>query len=243
MAGVTGKLRRYLITGLIVVAPVGITAWVLVWLFGSLDSILGRWLPGIEGYRLPGLGLVALLVLLLFVGWMFQWAMGRKLVGWWNSLLSRLPLTRTLYNASSQIVQSVLDRKKRIFEKCVLIEYPCPGSYTLAFVTSRAASETEEAIGGESVNVFLPTSPNPTTGYLLVLPVERVRPLDMTVEEGIKMVLSAGVVLPGEEDRPLAGLDLDRLAGGEPGRGFRPRPGGTVGRGTGEDGPPEGEAP
>ena len=206
-----GALRRYLVTGLIVVAPLGVTAFVLVWLFQRVDSLLGRYLAalGLEGY--PGLGIVVLLVLLLFAGWMLRWAMGRKLVGWWNSLLSRLPLTRTIYNASSQIAQTVLAREEKLFQRCALVEWPVGGAWSLVFVTARSPEEVESAIGGEGITVFLPTAPNPASGYMMMFPAERVRMLDMSVEEGMKMVLSAGTVTPGREDRPLGGLDLERL--------------------------------
>lgn len=224
-----GRLRRYLITGLVVVAPVGVTVWILTWLFQRLDSILGRHLPTLGGYRLPGLGLLILVVLLIAVGWTLQWAMGRKLVGWGNSLLSRFPLTRRIYNASSQIVQTVLSRQEKFFRSCALAEYPNAGSYTLVFITARTPDEVEERIGEPSVTVFLPTVPNPTSGYLMMMPADRVQVLEMSVEDGIKMVLSAGTVRPGERGAGLAGLDLERLAGlsgrepgGEGRRGRRP---------------------
>lgn len=205
------RLRRYLVTGLIVVAPLGVTAWVLRWLFVRLDSILGRYLAAAGVEPFPGIGLLVLLVLLVFVGWMLRWALGRKLVGWWNSLLSRLPLTRTIYNASSQIVQTVLARKEKLFQRCALIEYPSPGTYSLAFVTAKSPDEIEEKMGSQAITVFLPTAPNPASGYLLMLPPERVQMLEMSVEEGLKLVLSAGAVAPGDEKRHVTGLDLDRL--------------------------------
>lgn len=207
------RLRRYLITGLVVVAPVGVTVWILMWLFQRLDSILGRYLPALGGYRLPGLGLLVLVLLLISVGWTLQWAMGRKLVGWGNSVLSRFPLTRRIYNASSQIVQTVLSRQEKFFRSCALAEYPNAGSYTLVFVTARAPDEVEERLGEPSVTVFLPTVPNPTTGYLMMMPADRIQVLEMSVEDGIKMVLSAGTVRSGEPGAGLAGLDLERLAG------------------------------
>lgn len=218
-----GRLRRYLVTGLVVVAPVGVTAWILLWLFRRLDSILGRHLPTVVGHRLPGLGILVLLLLLVFVGWTLQWALGRKLVGWGNSLLSRFPLTRRIYNASSQIAQTMLARQEKLFRSCALAEYPSAGSYTLVFVTARAPDEVEGRLGEEAVSVFLPTVPNPTTGYLMMLPADRIHVLEMSVEDGIKMVLSAGTVRPGEEGAGLAGLDLERLAGiaGEGRRGRR----------------------
>lgn len=204
------RLRRYLLTGLIVIAPIFVTVVVLLWLFNTLDAILGRHLPPVLGRDLPGLGLVALVLLLLLVGWISQRALGRRLVSWGNGILSRFPLTRRIYNASSQIVQSVLDREEKLFQGCALIEYPMPGSYAVVFVTAAAPGEVTEAVGEKCVSVFLPTVPNPTTGWLLMLPASKVRPLQMTVEEGFKLVLSAGVAVPGQE-RPAGGIDVERL--------------------------------
>lgn len=193
------RLRRYLITGLIVIAPVFVTLVVLLWLFNTLDDILGRYLRDVVGRRLPGLGLVALVLLLLLIGWASQRALGQRLVGTWNRLMSRLPIVRKIYNASSQIVQSVLERDEKLFQACALIEYPTPGSYSLVFVTAGAPGQVNEILGEPAVSVFLPTVPNPTTGYLLLLPARRVRVLDISVEEGFKMVLSAGVTVPRHE--------------------------------------------
>jgi len=204
------RLRRYLLTGLIVVAPVGMTVYVLVWLFEHLDAILGQWLP--PEVRFPGVGLLALVLILLFTGWMLRWAIGRRALSWWNRVLLRLPLTRRIYNASSQIVQTLLDRDDRIFRSVALIEYPSPGSYAVVLVTAAAPATIAEARPDEElVSVFLPTTPNPTTGYLLVVPADRIRVLDMSVEDAMKFIISAGVVSP-EADRPaLGGLDVDRL--------------------------------
>lgn len=206
-----GALRRYLVTGLIVVAPLGVTAFVLVWLFQRLDSLLGRYLTTVGFERFPGLGLAVLLLLLLLSGWMLRWAMGRKLVGWWNAALSRFPLTRSIYNASSQIAQTVLAREEKLFRSCALVEWPVGGAWSLVFVTARSPEAVESTIGGEGITVFLPTAPNPASGYIMMFPADRVRMLDMSVEDGMKMVLSAGAVSPGREERPMGGLDLERL--------------------------------
>lgn len=207
--------KRYLLTGLIIIAPVGVTAWVLTWLFRHIDGILGRYVRPVLGFSVPGLGFVALAVVLLLVGWVSHKTVGRQLVTWWNDLLSRVPLVRRVYGASSQIVQAVFGRKETLFRACALIEYPSPGSYSLAFVTARAPRTLEERVGGEAVSVFLPTAPNPASGYLLVLPVDRVEVLDMTVEDGFKMVLSMGAALPGDSALPARGLDLELLLAGE----------------------------
>lgn len=195
MRGTLNRLRRYLITGLIVIAPVGVTAFVLVWLFQRLDPLLGRFLPGIGGRPIPGLGILALLVLLVGVGWFSQRAFGRRALGLWNGLLERVPFARRLHSASAQIVSSVLERD-RLFQHCALVEFPREGTWVLVFETAPAPDEVEVSIGEPSVSVFLPTAPNPTSGYLLMMPRSRVRRLQMPVEDGLKLVLSVGVARP-----------------------------------------------
>lgn len=196
MRGALNRLRRYLITGLVVIAPVGVTAFVLVWLFQRLDPIIGRFLPGIGGRTVPGLGLAALFVLLISVGWFSQRTFGRRALGMWNRLLERVPFARRLHSASAQIVSSVLERD-RLFQHCALIEFPQEGTWVLVFETAAAPEEVEASIGEPSVSVFLPTAPNPTSGYLLMMPRSRVRRLQMPVEDGLKLVLSVGVARSG----------------------------------------------
>lgn len=205
------RLRRHLVTGLIVVAPIAITIYALVLVFNFLDNLLGPHIRTLLGRSLPGLGIVVLVLLLLLVGWISRRAAGRRMVGWGNEILSRFPVTRKFYNASSQIVQALLDREEKLFQGVALAEYPMAGSWTLVFVTAEAPRQIEDRIGEPAVSVFLPTVPNPTTGYLLVLPASQVEMLDMTVEEGFKMVISAGVAVPGGERVRVSGLDLQRL--------------------------------
>jgi len=191
------RLRRYLITGLIVIAPIGVTVFVLSWLFQRLDPILGRFLPEIAGRQIPGLGLAVLVLILIVVGWFSQRAIGRRALLTWNRLLERVPFARRVHSASSQIFSSVLEREK-LFQHCALIEFPQPGSWALVFETADAPEEIETYVGEPSVSVFLPTAPNPTSGYLLILPRSRVRRMQMSVEDGLKLVLSAGVARPGQ---------------------------------------------
>ena len=190
------RLRRYVLTGLIVIAPIGVTIWVLSWLFLKLDPIIGRYLPPIFGYQPRGLGLLALLALLIVVGWASQKAMGRRALRVWNAVANRVPVARRLYSASSHVFEAVLTRDRKLFRHCALIEYPSPGSHTLVFETADAAREAEDVIGEPSVAVFVPTVPNPTSGFLLFVPRRRVHRLEMTVEEGFKMILSAGMAVP-----------------------------------------------
>ena len=190
------RLRRYLMTGLIVIAPIGVTVWVLSWLFLKLDPIIGRYLPRIYGFEPRGLGVVALVALLIIVGWASQKAMGRRALRVWNAVANRVPVARRLYSASSHVFEAVLTRDQKLFRHCAMIEYPSPGSHTLVFETADAAREVEGVIGEPSVAVFVPTVPNPTSGFLLFVPRSRVHRLDMTVEEGFKVILSAGMAVP-----------------------------------------------
>ena len=160
------RLRRYFVTGLIVIAPVGVTAYILVWLFQRLDPILGRYLPVLGVRQIPGLGLVTLAVIVVLVGWTSQIAVGRRLLYWWNTGLAKLPFARRIYSASSQIFQSVLDREDKLFQYCTLIEFPGPGSWALGFETASSPPEIEGITGEPSVTVFLPTAPNPTSAPL-----------------------------------------------------------------------------
>lgn len=199
------RLRRYLITGLVVIAPIGVTIFVLTWLFQRLDPILGRYLPAIAGRQIPGLGIAVLLIMLVVVGWFSQRTIGRRALGAWNHVLDRVPVARRVHAASAQIFSSVLERD-RLFQHCALVEFPNEGSWVLAFETAEVPTEVAEAIGEPSVSVFLPTAPNPTSGYLLMLPRTRVRRLRMSVEDGLKLVLSAGVARP---DEPIGGRVAD----------------------------------
>lgn len=216
------RLRRYLVLGLIVIAPLGVTAFVLRWLFERIDVIIGRYLPPIAGTRWPGLGIVALVVLLLIVGWISDRTLGRRMLDRWNNLLSRVPLVRRLYGASSRVVESVLDRQENLFRYCALIEYPGPGSWALAFATARAPAEVERELGSRAVSLFLPTVPNPTSGYLLILPEERVRRLEMSVEDGFRMILSVGAAVPAEGEGDGDGVQLAREPGSAPPGSARP---------------------
>jgi uncharacterized membrane protein len=196
MQRIAQRLRRYLVTGLIVIAPISVTVFVLSWLFQKLDPIIGRYLPRVYGYEPRGLGLVALLVLVIAVGWASQKALGRRALRVWNAIANRVPVARRLYSASSHVFEAVLTRDQKLFRHCALIEYPSPGSHTLVFETADAAREAEGVIGEPSVAVFVPTVPNPTSGFLLFVPRSRVHRLEMTVEEGFKMILSAGMAVP-----------------------------------------------
>jgi uncharacterized membrane protein len=197
--GAVRALRRHLIAGLVVIAPVGITAAVLWWLFQWLDGLLGRFLyPAIDA-EIPGLGLLLLLVVLVTAGWLAERAVGARLIAGWNALLERVPLARRLYSASSRIVRTILGEEKRFLRDVVLVEYPCPGRWSLGFVTARSPEELQARLNDEAVTVFIPTTPNPTTGFLVMVPRRDVVFMRMTTEEAFTYILSAGAVKPEEE--------------------------------------------
>lgn len=205
------RLRRYFLTGLVVLAPIGATVVILRWLFGTLDSILGDPLRSLMGVNVPGLGLVLLLICVLLLGWLAHYAIGHELIGMWNRFLARFPLTATIYNASSQIVQTFMGEKRKIFLRTVLVPYPTEHTWAIGWVTSERSPFAETVIGEPCVHVFLASTPNPTTGWVLIVPVSQTRPIDLSVEEGMKLLLSGGVVLPRGAGEVLEGLDLQAL--------------------------------
>ncbi len=206
------RLRRYFLVGLIVIAPVGLTVFVLRWLFFTIDAILGEPLAAL-GVRIPGVGFVLLVLLVLLVGWVVHRAAGRQLLHWWNQALARFPLTGRIYSAVSQIVQSVVGEQRRLFRRTVLIPYPTEGIWALAFVTNEESPVMSRIVGEPCVNVFVPTTPNPTSGFMLVVPRRKTLVVDVSVEEAMKLIISAGAVSP-TGDTPTVrrrGLDLDSL--------------------------------
>jgi uncharacterized membrane protein len=206
------RLRRYFLTGLIALAPAGVTAVVLSWMFRTIDDILGEPLQAALGVRIPGLGFVLLLMAVIAVGWAVHRAAGRQLLHWWNEALSRFPLTARIYSAMSQIVQSVVGEQRRLFRRTVLIPYPTEGLWAVAFVTSEEAPVMSQVVGVPCVNVFVPTTPNPTSGFMLVVPRDRIKETAIGVEDAMKLIISAGAVSPGAT--PLLtrrGLDLESL--------------------------------
>ncbi len=196
--GVVRALRRHLIAGLIVIAPVGITAAVLWWIFQRLDGLLGRFLYPALPFPIPGLGLLLLLAGLATVGWLAERAVGARLLAGWNALLERLPLARRLYSASSRIVRTVLGEEKRFLRDVVLVEYPSPGRWSLGFITARSPEELQAQAGEEMLTVFIPTTPNPTTGFLVMVARRELVHISMTTEEAFTYILSAGAVKPEE---------------------------------------------
>jgi uncharacterized membrane protein len=196
------RLRAYFLTGVIVTAPIGITAF-LVWQFITfMDKQVGGLIPeryNPESYlpfSVPGLGLLIMLAFLTLVGFLAAGLAGRTLVRIGERLLSRMPIVRSVYGTLKQIFETVLAQSSRSFREVVLVEYPRRGVGAIAFVTGSSRDETSSSAEEELVHVFLPTTPNPTSGFLLFVPRKDLVHLDMTVEEGMKLVISGGIVGP-----------------------------------------------
>jgi len=191
------NVRRYFLQGLAVIGPLGITAYVLWWLFIEVDSVLGRWLDRFLGWSIPGIGALLLILLLVLVGWIVDRTVGRRFLRIGDRLLNRVPIVRRLYGGSSRILRAVLGEERMAFREVVLFEHPGPGLWALGLVTSHAPSIAREVLSDEGVTIYLPTAPNPMSGYLIVTDRSRVRPTKLTPEEAFTFVLSAGSVSPG----------------------------------------------
>jgi len=187
-------LRRYFFTGLLVVLPASISIFILWKLFFGLDAILGRYVVEYYGREIPGLGLVVLVLLILIVGAIASNFIGRRLVGLWDGLFNRIPIVRWVYRTTKQMFSTILQERSTSFRRVVLVEYPHKGTWSMAFVTSESGGRLAEDLGRNVVTVFLPTTPNPTSGFFLIVPEEDVVPLDMPVHEGLELVVSAGVL-------------------------------------------------
>jgi len=191
------QLRITLVTGSVVLVPVVLTWYVLLSLFRFLDGLTARLVENLIGHSVPGLGLLATVVIVLVTGVLARSLLGRELISLGQSILSGTPIVRGVYNTIRQIVDAFTVTEQSAFKRVALIEYPRQGMYSIAFVTAPGPRAAETAVEAELVSVFLPTTPNPTSGFLLMLPRRDVKMLDIPVEEGLKLVISGGVVAPG----------------------------------------------
>lgn len=204
--GIVWRLRTYFLTGIVVTAPIIITAYIAWQFVGWVDDIITPFFP--TRYRpetylpfgIPGLGLVVVAVLLTTVGFLTANILGRGLVRFGERVLNRMPVVRSIYFALKQIFETVFSQSSQSFKDVVLIEYPRKGIWTIAFVTGRGEGEIRRMLDDDIVSVFVPTTPNPTSGFVLFLAREDCRYLDMTVEEGLKLVISGGVLAPPDRN-------------------------------------------
>ena len=195
------RLRRYLVAGILVWLPLGVTIFLLRILIGLMDKSLvfvpqqyrpEEWL----GFAIPGLGLVLTLLVLLFTGLLATNFLGRGMVSLWESMLERIPVVRSVYSAAKNFAEIVFSDSGQSFKKVLLIEYPRKGVYSLAFQTATRLGEVQGRTGEAVVCTFVPTTPNPTSGFIIIVPRKDIIELDMEVDEALKMIISLGVVVP-----------------------------------------------
>lgn len=194
-------LKTYFLTGLLVLVPLAITLWVLGLVIGTMDQTLrllpASWQPDAWMHvHVPGIGAVLTLAFIFVVGLLTQNFIGQTLVKWWDWLLRHIPIVGPLYTSIKQVSDTLLSSSGNAFRKALLIEYPRAGSYTIAFMTGVPGGEVAEQLDGDFVSVYVPTTPNPTSGFFLILPRAGVVELDMTVDAALKYIVSMGVVSP-----------------------------------------------
>ncbi|MCW5700413.1 MAG: DUF502 domain-containing protein [Rhodospirillales bacterium] len=206
--GLGARLRAYFLAGVLITAPISITLYLAWTVVSFIDSKVTPLIPAKynpENYlpfAVPGLGLVILIVLLILIGALTAGYVGRMVTRIYEGVLSRTPVVRNVYGAIKQIIETVLAQQSPAFSQAVLVEYPRRGLWAIAFITGRTEGEVQNITDEELINVFLPTTPNPTSGFLLFVPRRDIMPLSMTVEEAAKMVISGGIVTPPDRRPP-----------------------------------------
>lgn len=202
------RLRSSFLTGIVVIAPVGLTIWLIWSVMGWIDGVVLPLVPSTFlpekyiGINLRGVGLIFFLIFTIFIGWIAKGLIGRSLISFAEGLVNRTPVVRSIYSGIKQISETVFAQSERSFEKACLIQYPRRGIWAIGFVSTQAKGEVAERAetGGDLISVFVPTTPNPTSGFLLFFPQEDVIELEMSVEDAAKLVISAGLVYPNAKD-------------------------------------------
>lgn len=206
--GMFASLRSSFLTGIVVIAPVGLTIWLLWTAMGWIDGVVLPLVPETIqpekyiGINLRGVGLIIFLLFTILVGWVAKGLIGRSLIGYAEGLVARMPVVRSIYSGIKQISETVFAQSERSFEKACLIQYPRRGIWAIGFISTKARGEVAEKAetSGGLVSVFVPTTPNPTSGFLLYFPEEDIIELEMSVEDAAKLVISAGLVYPNGKD-------------------------------------------
>ncbi len=194
-------MKKYFITGLLIWIPLAITFMVIAWIVGTLDAIL-LWLPAeyqpsrYIGFDIPGVGVVASLLLVFFTGLVAANVLGQKLVQLWEALLARIPVVKSIYYSVKQVSDTVFSSSGQAFRKALLVQYPREGVWTIAFLTGQPGGDAAEHLRGDYVSVYVPTTPNPTSGFFLMMRRSEVVELDMSVDDALKYIISMGVVAP-----------------------------------------------
>lgn len=209
------RIRRYLVAGILVWVPLGVTYLLLRFAVNVMDRTLLllplKYRPDeVLGFHIPGLGVILSVVVLLLTGLLAANFVGRAFVGGWESLLDRIPVVRAIYSGAKNFAEIVFSDSSQSFKKVLLIEYPRKGLYGLAFQTATDLGEVQARTGEEVVSCFVPTTPNPTSGFIIIVPKKDIIELDMEVDEALKMIISLGVVVPTWSKEQAAELPLKR---------------------------------
>jgi len=194
-------MKKYFVTGLLIWIPLVITFVVLAWIVNTLDQILLLVPATVRpeaffGFHVPGIGVVISLLLILITGLAAANFVGQRMVGFWESLLSRIPVVKSIYYSVKQVSDTLLSSNGQAFRKALLIQYPHQGIWTIAFQTGKPGGDAARHLGDDFVSVYVPTTPNPTSGFFLMLPRKDAIELDMSVDEALKYIISMGVVAP-----------------------------------------------
>lgn len=212
------RLRRYLVAGILVWLPLGVTFLLLRFLIGLMDQSLKLIPPAYRpeewlGVAIPGLGVILTIIVLLVTGVLAANIVGRSVVGGWEALLERIPVVRSIYSAAKNFAEIVFSDSGKAFKKVLLVEYPRKGIYTLTFQTATEIGEIQGRTGEDVICCFVPTTPNPTSGFIIIVPKKDAIELDMEVDEAAKLIMSLGVVVPTWSKEQTAELPLKLPAG------------------------------
>lgn len=201
------KFRKWLFAGLLVLAPLGITVWVLEWVISTLDQTLhilpAAWQPDqLLGLHVPGLGVLFALAVVLLIGALTSNYVGNQLLHWWNAMLHRIPVVRSIYSGVKQVSDTLFSEKGNAFRQAVLVQWPHEGMWTVGFVTGTPGGDLVRHLPEDCLSVFVPTTPNPTGGYFVMLKKSDCIVLDISVDEALTYVISMGVIVPGGPKNP-----------------------------------------
>ncbi len=195
-------IRKWLLAGLLVIVPLAITVWVMQWIIGTLDQTLlilpSSWRPDAwMGFHIPGFGVLLAFAILLLVGAIASNFFGRKLVEWGDALLNRIPVVRSIYSGVKQVSDTLFSETGNAFRKALLVQWPQPGMWTIGFLTGAPGGDVANHLQGDYLSVYVPTTPNPTGGYFVMLRKSDCIELKMSVDDALKYIVSMGVVVPG----------------------------------------------
>ena len=197
------RIRRVFLAGLLVLGPAALTVAVLVWLFRSLDGMLGPAMAQLTGRQVPGLGLLATVGIVFLLGLVSSNVLGKRLVGAAERMVQRVPVARFLYHSTKEVVSSLTEKPADAFKQVVLLEYPRRGVWSIGFVTGSV--ERLDAAAGDLLTVFMPSTPNPTSGFLVLVPRAETKEVLITVEQGVRLVISGGILRPTAWSEPTSG--------------------------------------